>query len=937
MDIVGRNAELEIVGRFLDPASEMRALLLTGEAGIGKSTIWQAALTDARAHGYRVIGSRPTEAEARLPFAALTDLFGELLDELTPDLPEPQQRALDAALLRASGDGVAAEPLAVSLAVLALLRATITSGPLLLAIDDIPWMDGSSAAVLEFALRRLEAEPIRLIAAERTVEASATLPPVVRAIEHGRLERVNVRGLSVAALERLLSTVLEMDLPPTTLKRLHRTSGGNPFYAIEIARAMQRRGKTADHRELPLPDSLSGLIRDRISALSPAATEVVLHAAALSQPTVRIVEAAVGAEMAAEGLADAGAAGVLRVEGGLLRFTHPLLAAEAYAQAVVERRRAVHRGIAELVAEPEERAKHMALAADGPDSAVAEALERAAERARQRGAPDAAAELAEQASSLTPPGDEGAAVRRSLVAARYLLIAGDSARARPMLEGLLDRADDGPSRAAVLSQLAEVRLHMDDWDAAERLFHEALSHARGDVRRQIEIKIALGGVGYITGRNWDAAARHVSDAMGFADELGDLEMQAEVIGHYATWQYATGHGFRRDLMERAVALEPWTGRLRTMDHPDFDFAMILGAEGDRAGLRVRLERLEARADRTGDYSSLPFLLTNLAGADFSDANLSLAHERLERAERLARATGEWTAYAHMLTMRTHMAARMGDEANARRLADEALQLIARIGWNEGTEMILSDLGEMDLSLGNAAAAHQRFEAAAGTSFSSGQHRRWTNTYISGAIEALAALDRLGEARDHLERLQADAEAAGHLPDLAESRRLGGLLLAVEGQPEAAVAPLIEAVERHQALDERFSVARSLLLLGEVYRRTRKRAKAVESLTAAIAEFDRLSARIWADRARHELNRVTGKRDSASGLTPTQRNVAKLVVAGHTNRQVAGSLFMSVHTVEAHLTAVYRALGVASRAELTRQFRDSDPDFRDSAGVTATEN
>jgi DNA-binding CsgD family transcriptional regulator len=199
------------------------------------------------------------------------------------------------------------------------------------------------------------------------------------------------------------------------------------------------------------------------------------------------------------------------------------------------------------------------------------------------------------------------------------------------------------------------------------------------------------------------------------------------------------------------------------------------------------------------------------------------------------------------------------------------------------------------------------------------------------------LDRLEEARDNLKRLQAHAETAGHLPDLAESRRLGGLLLAVEGQPEAAVAPLIEAIERHRALDERFGVARSLLLLGEVYRRTRKRAKAVESLTAAIAEFDRLSARTWADRARQELNRVRGKRDTASGLTPTQRNVATLVVAGNTNRQVADALFMSVHTVEAHLTAVYRALGVASRAELTRRFRDSDPDFRDSAGVAATEN
>ena len=505
-----------------------------------------------------------------------------------------------------------------------------------------------------------------------------------------------------------------------------------------------------------------------------------------------------------------------------------------------------------------------------------------------------------------------------------------------MLEALLERATEGVLRVAVLSQLAEVRLHMDDWEAAERLFQEALPHARGDVRRQIEIKIALGGVGFITGRNWEAAARHVSDAMGFADELGDPELQAEVIGHYATWQYATGHGLRRDLMERAAQLEPWTKPLRTMDHPDFDFALMLGAEGDKAGARERFERLLERADRSGDYSSLPFLLTNLAWSDFEDGNLASALERLDRAERLARATGEWTAYAHMLTARTSIAARMGDEMAARRLGDEALQLIARIGWNEGLENIYSDLGELELSLGNAAAALGHSEAAAATAFSAGQHRRWPNAYVPVGIEALVSLDRLEDARARLERFQREAEAAGRRPDLAESSRLAGLLLAVDGRPDAAVGPLTEAVEQHRALDDRWSVARSLLMLGEVYRRTRKRARAVESLTAAIAEFDRLGARIWADRARHELNRVTGKRDSRSGLTPTQRNVAKLVVAGNTNRQVADALFMSVHTVEAHLTAVYRSLGVASRAELTRQFRDTDADFRDSARPAATE-
>ena len=184
-----------------------------------------------------------------------------------------------------------------------------------------------------------------MIAAERTVDASATtLPPVVRAMEHGRLERVIVRGLSVAELERLLGIVLDMELPPSTLKRLHRTSGGNPFYAIEVAPRCSV-GQGGGSARAAAAGQPVGTDPDRIGALSPAAADVVLHASALSQPTVGMIETAVGEDVASKGLAEAGEAGVLLVEAGVLRFAHPLLAAEAYAQAGADRRRAViHRG-----------------------------------------------------------------------------------------------------------------------------------------------------------------------------------------------------------------------------------------------------------------------------------------------------------------------------------------------------------------------------------------------------------------------------------------------------------------------------------------------------------------------------------------------------------------------------------------------------------------
>ena len=166
-------------------------------------------------------------------------------------------------------------------------------------------------------------------------------------------------------------------------------------------------------------------------------------------------------------------------------------------------------------------------------------------------------------------------------------------------------------------------------------------------------------------------------------------------------------------MERAAELEPWTKQLRTMDHPDFDFALILWADGDKIGSRERLERLLERAEHSGDYSSLPFILTNLAGADFRDANLGLARERLDRAERLTRATGQWTSYAHMLTAKLHVAARTGDEAEARRLGDEALRLIARIGWNEGHDLDLCPTsGSSSWRSATRPRPSERFDAAA---------------------------------------------------------------------------------------------------------------------------------------------------------------------------------------------------------------------------------
>ncbi|HEX7196287.1 MAG TPA: AAA family ATPase [Candidatus Limnocylindria bacterium] len=933
MDIVGREADLRVVGHFLDGmASGPRALVLTGEAGIGKSTVWQAALERARERGYRVISARPTEAEARLPFAALNDLFGALLDEVRPELAEPQQRALEMALLRSHDADAPSEPLALSLAVLNLVRAATGTRPLLIAVDDVPWIDGSSAAVLEFALRRLEAEPIGLLAAERTTgRGPSTDPRVLGAMEHGSVERLEITRLSRAALDRLLVAVLDLQLPPTMLARLHRRSGGNPFYAIELGRAVERRG-TEVHDDLPLPDTLAGLIRERLSRLSAEAAQVALYAAALSQPTRAIVQRAIGAELADAGLSAAEGAGVLSLDWESIRFAHPLLAAGAYGRASQEERRAVHRTLAGLVGEPEEHAKHLALAADGPDEGVAQALELAAERAARRGAPDAAAELSEQAASLTPAADAGAAHRRSLAAARHHLRAGDIGRARGILELLLEEVDGGPPRAAILTRLAEVRQLMDDWQAARGLFEEALRHTADDVRQEIEIRLFLAGVSHITQLDREGGERHVARAMQLAEDLGDPEVLAGTIGHYATWQFSTGHGIRRDLMDRAEELEPWAGHIRTMDHPDFDFAVVLLADGDLRGFRERMERLVARAERGGDYSSLSFVLANLAPVDFTEGRIESAMDRLDRAERLTRATGQRTGLAHALACRVTVLARMGDETAARRAAAEGLQVIAETGWRQGESSLRHSLALLELSLGRASDAHEHLAPLTRKWLGQAGGSGAPHSSFATDVEALAGLGRLDEARTLLDVFDREARRYRARFRIAVTARARGFLLAAEGDSSAAIELLEDALRQFEEFGDAWEQARTLLMLGDAYRRDRKRAKARDALTRAAAQFERLQARLWAARARADLARITGRRDDRSGLTPTQLKVAELVSAGRSNREVAEALFMSTHTVEAHLTAIYRASGVRSRAELAQRLRDSAGNFRDSAAT-----
>ena len=450
--------------------------MIEGEAGAGKTTLWLAGVEEARERGYRVLETRPAEAEAGLPFAGLGDLVESTLDEVLDELPEPQADALRVALLLAPPGQAPPDERAVAVAVLGVLRELARTGRVLVAVDDVQWLDSPSAKVVSFAWRRLREEPVGILLAHRLgTDAPAGL------VDDDRFSSLAVGPLALGAVHRLLHSRLGLVLPRPALRRVHEVSGGNPFFGLELGRALQAHDAELSPGEpLPVPDRLQELVRSRLEALPPESRDVLAAAAALSQPTLDLLAAAVsdGADALRPGLE----AQVVELDGDRVRFTHPLLASAAYQSLDAIGRRELHRRLAEVVPDVDERARHLALSTDAPDSDVARALEEAAEHARARGATASAAELCEQACRLTPLDEPDAAHRRTVAAARYRFVAGDTARARALLEEALPSTRGGDGLAEALVLLGRLHRYEGDQPQAAELLRRALAETSASDR-----------------------------------------------------------------------------------------------------------------------------------------------------------------------------------------------------------------------------------------------------------------------------------------------------------------------------------------------------------------------------------------------------------------------------------------------------------------------
>jgi DNA-binding NarL/FixJ family response regulator len=688
-ELIGREAELERIQRFL-AGSETgpSALLLEGEPGIGKTSLWREGVRLARGTGHRVLESRPAEPEASLSFAALGDLVDEVLDELGDDLPGRQRGALEAALLRGDPEDVHPDLRAVSVAVLSLLRLLAKAETVVVAIDDLQWMDPPSARAIGFAARRLDLEPVVFLA--------TSLPP---ADDHpfdlpeDRLERVRLRPLPSDGLASMLRARHGVDLPASTIRQVEELSGGNPFFALEVARAFVRGEPAVTGQALPIPKNLrEDLLRHRYAAMSDGARRSVLLASAASHPTVDLLEVVGTIADPEASLDEAIEAGFLERLGREIRFTHPFFRSAVYANEPRERRHALHRALAEVATDPEERARHLALGADGPDAPVADALEEAAGLASERGAPESAGELFERSAQLTPDDQPEAMRRRRCEASRHHTALGDNERAIALLELVVADSQDGTSRAEATWLLART------------------TAVDGDLTRSAELLAdALDGV--------------------------NLPLSAEGTIH------------------AELAIASW----------------ILG-DMERASVHAQLA------------------VTSLA---------------------------------------------TGDEPSAR-------------GWPSA----------------------------------------WPEPEIHGARARIAA-----------------------------RARCRGLLAAGNGDLASAEEALEEAADGYGKASIDYEVGRTLLVLGSVRRRRKQKRLAREALGLALDRFEGLGNESWAERATEELARISGRRPSQGQLTPAEQRVARLAAAGRTNREIADVLFMSVRTVEGHLSHIYAKLGIRSRIDL----------------------
>ncbi len=916
--LAGRTHEVGMLQRFLDDLrTGSRVVVLEGEVGIGKSTLLDRVVASARERSWPVLTSRPVESELPWEFAALADLFGGLPPDVVERLPPAQRRALGVAVFRDEAPENSVDPLTLATAVRSALGMLTEVSPVVLAVDDLPWLDPPSSRILEFVLRRAGDAPIGMIATVRTAWETHPAAMFTDDLEPDRVDRLTVGRLGAEAITQLLADRDPTIVSETTkLREIRRWSDGNPLVALQLLRVAPGEFGPESVPDLGVPHALRRLIDERLRSLTPETRDVLLVAALSNAPSVTRTMAAARDPATARGaLHDAVEAGIVSMRNDAIVFAHPLIRAVVIDDATPTERRQAHRRSADGATSPEERARHLALGSEGPDESVASEVEHAAELAAGRGAPETAAGLAALAAELTPVGEGPAHRRRSGREADLRFLTADPPRACALLEGVVADSPRGPERAEYLRRLARYATHRGDpateWvGRLASAFEEAGDDPRLRGAIALDLAVALSNAG-----DQARAAEFGDIALAMAIESGDAARECQIYAGMAYSTFLAGGGSVSGLVDQALSGPDQPSGLSMELRPRYVAARLLFYVEEYRRSRELFDAELTRAHDEGITSGLALLLGNFADLEIWTGNWERAGRLLDELDENG---DESPVVAVVRGVRGLLQVCQGREEEGRRCIDTAIRTAA--GANMPI-LVLDNAYALGVAwaLGDPSDSHERLAPFVTMARGAGVTEPSLLRFVPDEISALVRLHELEAAAELLTYFEHCAAGSTRCWDSAAAARCRGLLAIARGDVEEASSSIERAIGFHQRVRQPFEEARTWLIAGEIHRRARAKRKARESFAHAVGLFDKLGSPRWAQRARDEMGRVGvragGPTEAGAELTVAEREVVELVISGLSNRQVAEQLFMGQRTVESHLTRAYRKLGVRSRTQL----------------------
>ncbi|MEJ1109480.1 MULTISPECIES: helix-turn-helix transcriptional regulator [unclassified Kribbella] len=906
----GRRSECESLISLLTAArnGQSQVIVLSGEAGIGKTALLQYVLDNA--DGYGVSRAAGVESEMELAFASLHQLCVPFLDRLDR-LPLPQRTALDTTFGLASGPPP--DRFVVGLGVLNLLSSAAEEQPLLCVIDDAQWLDQASAQTLEFVARRLHAEPVAMIFALRTTDEQ----PILTA-----LPQLPVPGLNNRDAADLLDSVLAGRLDAEVRERLVAETHGNPLALLELPRELAGRAPDGESPSTSLASRLEEGFLRKLESLPNQARQLMVLSAADPVGDIDLVRRA-GQRLGIgdDAISAAEATGLLELRHRV-EFRHPLVRSAVYRAAAPEERRTVHQALAEVtdpVTDPDRQAWHRARAAAGPDESVATALEQSADRALGRGGLTAAASFLEAAATLTPEADHRA--QRSLAAAQAKATAGAfddalsllaEAQAGPLdetqsalvdlLQAQISHYSEGGNKGLPLLLAAAARLEPLDPKLARETYLDAFAAA------MFAGRLASGsGIGM---RQVAEAIREIQ----LPAVIGKSDVMLRRIGELYTDGYTAAAPGLLDTV-RAFGSDELT-----LDE-SVRFAWLAACAAtdlfDDGNWDVLTRRHLAAIREIGALSVLPVALTSRIIYDLYSGDLAEAEALVAECAWVAEVTGgqnTMTPYGEVC-----LNAIRGDAGRAEPRFRKLLDDVTARGEGVGLNMIGWFQAVMFSGLGRHAEALTAAQLAAASPLELGPPK-W-------------ALAELVEAGVHSEDTKEAAQAFEQLTSFTQASRTDAALGVEAGRRallhsgRAAEDCYREEAERLARTTLQVERARAQLRYGEWLRREDRRGDARTQLRLAFETFSAMGLGGFAERARQELA-ATGETvrrrtvESAGNLTAQETHIARLAVEGLTNSEIGDAVFLSARTVEWHLRKVYSKLGVQTRRDLRQSLPES---------------